>query len=653
MTESESRQHDEREAISYFLGLKKNYELQRQQWERKWDQAEAAVYMRDNYLDKVYAGRAVINSPIMKWKVKGITARINKVLFNVSPFGRITDKKLKEVKQTTVDLWNKYIFECQLDRIDFKENYKMFSKDKCIYGTAVAKITQEYETKEVDFFEDGGEPEEVTVKDDTYFRPVLLKEFYSDSSKYNINDSQACIHSTKISWSELKKNEKRKETQTFELIDRETGQDLGTEEEQVEVGVYHNLELLEGNGKNLTEEQEEYLERMGFNITQTQIFQKGLREKDKTGYVTIDECYGKFVIDGEEKEVICVIANGQVVIRLEETPFKHRRYIRPFIVGRYEPVPNRLYGESNVIAGLNLLQELNASRAMNIDAGTQSIFPMNYIDMTKEVNWDGNWRPNGIVKGLGPNGMTPILNPFLGNIKLETSQLIQRDLDQLWSLSPVQEGTTDKSQIPATARATIAVIAQNDLPLNDIIDNAIEEELKPFIEMLLERDLVFKDVEDLLSVWEERDIVAAGITDETSMRDLFFDFNVKILGSLELSNEIAQQNAWVNFIALTEKNPEMVRRLNYTEVFDRYLKSFGIKDDSEGIFFDEVEVAKTAQEQQQAAMQEQQQLEMDRQKQRAESVQDYRAKVDTDVEGKLAEMQGEVALEVATGKKIM
>ncbi|NIQ13159.1 MAG: hypothetical protein GTO02_01740, partial [Candidatus Dadabacteria bacterium] len=213
--------------------------------------------------------------------------------------------------------------------------------------------------------------------------------------------------------------------------------------------------------------------------------------------------------------------------------------------------------------------------------------------------------------------------------------------------------TTDKSQIPATARATIAVIAQNDLPLNDIIDNAIEEELKPFIEMLLERDLVFKDVEDLLSVWEERDIVAAGITDETSMRDLFFDFNVKILGSLELSNEIAQQNAWVNFIALTEKNPEMVRRLNYTEVFDRYLKSFGIKDDSEGIFFDEVEVAKTAQEQQQAAMQEQQQLEMDRQKQRAESVQDYRAKVDTDVEGKLAEMQGEVALEVATGKKIM
>ncbi|MHA1968402.1 MAG: hypothetical protein ACW964_11425, partial [Candidatus Hodarchaeales archaeon] len=120
-------------------------------------------------------------------------------------------------------------------------------------------------------------------------------------------------------------------------------------------------------------------------------------------------------------------------------------------------------------------------------ANTQSIFPMTYIDKSKNINWDYQWRPNGIIEGIGSDGITSIINPSLANVNLNDSAIIQRDIDQLFSLSPVQEGTSDRSKIPQTKGATLSIIAQNDMPLNELIMLQTNEVLKPFIEMLYER----------------------------------------------------------------------------------------------------------------------------------------------------------------------
>ena len=266
------------EAANYFLGLKGKYQEQRSAYENKWDQAQSAVYMIEDELDEVYQGRSRVNSPIMKWKVKGIVARINRVIFGADPIGRIEEKKISSSTNTNiVDLWNKYIFENQLIKIDFKESYKLFTKNKTIFGTSVAKIPQEFKTKKMNFFDDE-EGEEFVVKDDTFFKPILLTEFYSDVSKYNINESQACIHSTTMSMEEMRKNEKRTITEVFDVVDAETGEVVGQEEKSREVGFYENLDLLQDGGKNLTEEQEHYLKLLRYNTTSTQQFKKNLKE---------------------------------------------------------------------------------------------------------------------------------------------------------------------------------------------------------------------------------------------------------------------------------------------------------------------------------------------------------------------------------------
>ncbi len=632
-------------ALNYFLSLKQNYSLQRLPWETKWTQALANYHLLDE-AEQVYEGRAKIRIPIMKWKVNGIVARINKILFNVDPIARLEDSKVDEKNKNLVDLWNKYIFDYQLGEIGFKEAFKLFIQNKTIFGTSVAKISQEFEEKEFSFFDDE-ESETITVKDNTYFRNMLLTEFYSDVNKLDIQESQACIHTTNISMEELRRDE-------IGFVIEETETEFGFEENRVKTGFYKNLNLLVSDGTNITDEQAEYIQLLGLNETGITNFKKDMEESKKTGFIKIDECYGKFDLDGDgiAEEVVCTVANGRVVIRLEPTPFKHTKLVRPFIVGRYEPIANCLYGNSNVILGRNLLMELNAARAQATDARTRSVANMWYMDETKNVRWDMRWKPGGVVKGQGQNGLTPLINPNLSNVSINDSTMIQRDIDQLWSLSPVQEGTSDRSQIPSTARGTLAIISQNDMPLNDIIDNTTERELKPFIEMLYERNLVFKDVDDLLDVWDEKDIEQAGVTAETSMSELQTVFNIKVLGNLELSNEIAHQQGWQAFLSWAQTIPPIAKRLDWQAVAEKQLASFGIKDDSEGIWHNEEEILKTDQAQSEAQQQQLQAAEQQRQKVRGENISEAQFLKEIDTEADIVKMQSEAVIEKTTGQKI-
>ena len=634
------------EAIDYFMSLKRNYELQRQPWENRWRQARAAYHLTDD-LDTVYEARAKIQIPVMKWKVNGIASRIMRILFNVLPIGRLEDTKVKSVEKNVVDLWNKYIFEYQLGKIRFKSSFKTFVKNKTIEGTSVAKVTQEVEKKEFTFFEDE-EPEEIFVKDNTFFRPMLLEEFYSDVNKEDIDESQACIHSASVSMQSLMSERIRTEEEEVLLPDG------SIEIETKKVGTYKNLNLLITPGNNITDEQADYIEELGLNKGQTVEFKKSLKEIRKTGFVQVDECYGLFDLkgNGELEEVVCTIANGRVVIRLEPTPFKHKRFVRPFIVGKNEPIANCLYGTSNVILGLNLLMELNAARAQATDARTRSVANMWYIDQTKNVTWDGVWRPNGKIKGQGQNGMVPLINPNLSNVSILDSELISRDLDQLWSLSPVQEGTSDSRLIPKTSSGTSQLINQNDMPFNDIIDNTIENELKKFIEMIYERNVVFKDVSDLLVVWDEKELKKAGLSEETDMADLLFEFDVKLLGNLELSNEVAHQQGWQSFIGWAMSVPPVAKRLDWQALANKQLASFGIKDHSEGIWLDDEILAEIDQDQAEAQKQQLEGLENQKDEQRRKTKEDAQFLKELDVEGDIVKMQSEAVIERTTGQKV-
>ena len=640
--------NQDKEIIDYFMALKTTYATQREGLEELWDQALKA-YKVDEGLSRTYEGRAKVNVPVTLMKVEGIESRINRILFNRDPWGRIESKKEEPQKKNILDLLNEYIFGHQLPEIDFKSNFKEHNKNRCIYGTSIAKIPQEYEEREFSYFED--EEPELIIRKNTYFRPLLIQDFYTDASISDINKSKACIHFTKERLEDLLALEKRTVTEEIESAD-EQGNPI-IEEKTTTVGVYENLDLIKpGDTGNMTDAQKEYASILGLSSKSEAVFQRKLKATKKSGYVEIDECYGRYDLDGDgvPEEVIVTIANGDVVIRKEPTPFRHKRYVRPFIVGRYIKLANTFYGLSKVILGLPLLYELNASRSQSTDARTYSNFPMMYEDKSKSVRWDGVWRPMGRITGVGSNGITPIINPNLSNVKMQDSVLIGQDLDQLWSLAPVQQGTSDSRLIPKTAAGTMAIIQQNDLPLNDLIAQVSNDELRPFLEMLYERNLVFKDTEDLLDIYSEEEVQKLGIDPNMSMKDLVVNVKYNILGTMELANEVAHQQGYTQFTQYAIQVPPIARRIDWRVMGEKVLKCYGISDDATDLWLDEEEVMKVQQEQAKA------QTEAE-----AKAKEEYGQKVKTDVEGQIAEdnnkgriemekLVAEASLEVAGGK---
>lgn len=644
---------DDIDCISYFLSLKQKYKIQRQRWEERWREAESIFYSDIENLNKIYQGNSSLHIPIMHWKAIGIYSRITRSIFKNQPFFRIDDLQHDKGDKTVVDFHNKYINDYQLDNIEFKKSFKDHILRKVIYGTSVSKVAQEYETEDFSYNEDQ-ESEEIVIKDDTYLNPVLLTEFYSDINKYDIIDSQCCIHSTVVTFESLNSNKKRKEMKEVEVSDGFGGTFFKQESE--DVGVYENLELLLLDHGNVTEEQEEYMQYLGLSDSNDKnAYIDKLKEIKKTGYVNIDECYGKYWINGKYVEALITIAEGKVIIRKQETPFKHRRYKRPFIVGRFKKIPSCLYGMSNFNLGAGLNAEYQACRQQAIDARTRSIANMWYEDISKSIKWDYKWRPNGIVKGNGQNGLTPLINPYIGNITNNDSLMIQRDIDQLWYLSPVQEGASDSRMVPGTASGTQQIIAQNDIPLNDLIENTVNEEIKPFLEMLIERNFTFKTPDSLTSVFSKEELQRYGI-DKIDTKKFVFTPIVKIIGTYELANEQAQQNGYMAIMNVSERIPILAKRLKWNVMVDRLMRSFGLKDDKWDLLHNEEDVLRAEQAEAQAqAQSQQQQLMMQMQlmeKKRGEDLQDYDAKKSVDAQKEVQKMIAEAQIERSTGQKI-
>jgi hypothetical protein len=144
------------------------------------------------------------------------------------------------------------------------------------------------------------------------------------------------------------------------------------------------------------------------------------------------------------------------------------------------------------------------------------------------------------------------------------------------------------------------------MPLNELIMLQTNEVLKPFIEMLYERNITFKTVDDLLTIYTEEELNSKGINQTLDMKQLYFTFNIKVLGNLELSNEIAHQNGYMNFLNYAQNVPPLAKRLDWKVAGEKLLSSFGIKDDGKDIFLDEetvMEAEKQMQEQQLKALQ--------------------------------------------------
>ena len=300
----------------------------------------------------------------------------------------------------------------QLSEANFKIKTAVFIKNMLLDGTAIAKLPyrfQEVETAQTvtEINPQTGEPvvRKLPSKEVAFDGPdveiIPFQDFFPDWSVRvpgDIQSMRGVVHRTWKTLASLRSSGKYKNLKELELS--------------------FSLKGSNAWGPAYYESEEgELLENLNDRIP-------GIKRE---GQVEIWEYWGLYDPngDGNFKEYIITIANGDVVIRAEENFYDAK--FKPFVACPNIVREAEFYGIPEVIALRPLIKEANALRNARLDNINLSVNPMWIIDRSAGINHRSLYsRPNGIIWTNDINGIRPIQipDPSIGSLA-ETNNLAQ------------------------------------------------------------------------------------------------------------------------------------------------------------------------------------------------------------------------------------
>jgi hypothetical protein len=312
----------------------------------------------------------------------------------------------------------------QFEEMQFQGKTAVFIKSMLLDGTAIAKVPYRY--KEVDTIRRRREVDpisgaQITVKEPSFevlfdgpdLEIVPIYDFFPDWSAKKPGDIAAmrgCVHRMRKTVQALK-----------------------------QAGVYKNLKELEALS----------VAKKGCDAWGTPYYFNDDGEKDAfekfqgveeagikdEGKVEIWEYWGLHDPDGngEYKEYIITIANGDVIIREEENFYDYK--FKPFVACPNYLRENEFYGIPELTAVRSLIKEANQIRNARLDNINLSVNPMWIADRNAGINAKQLFaRPNGVVWSNDVNGIKPLppLDPSIGS--REEMAFIQNDIQNATAL---------------------------------------------------------------------------------------------------------------------------------------------------------------------------------------------------------------------------
>jgi hypothetical protein len=153
------------------------------------------------------------------------------------------------------------------------------------------------------------------------------------------------------------------------------------------------------------------------------------------GRVELWEYWGLFdpAGDGNFEEYLIVVANGDVVIRIEPNFYDYK--FKPFVACPNYLRENEFYGVPELLPVRSLVKEANTLRNARLDNINLSVNPMWIADKAAGINAKALYsRPNGIIWTNDINGIKPLppQDPSIGS--REEMAFIQNDIQNATAL---------------------------------------------------------------------------------------------------------------------------------------------------------------------------------------------------------------------------
>lgn len=363
-------------------------EYRDQNFKDDWDKYERIFRGKWSAEDKQrQSERSRIISPATQQAVETRHAEVMEAIFGQGEFFDIKDD-LKDVNGSKIDV---EIIKNQLYE-DFAQDKIRKSIDQIelmaeIYGTGIGEITvskvktyypqqQPLDNNQVAF--GVNESDRIAVK----INPINPKNFLFDPNGISIDDCMGVAVERYISVHKIVEGIK------------------SGKYKKVDVGTLYVDDSLEA-----TQEARNYQDDKVLLLTYYGLVPKEYLKKDNEEVVDVlGEAEIEFSEDIDDYadmvEAIIIIANGNMLLKAEETPYMMKD--RPIIAYQDDTVPNRLLGRGTVEKAFNMQMAIDGSMRSHMDSLALTSAPMMGMDATRlprgakfEVKPGGNFMVNG------------------------------------------------------------------------------------------------------------------------------------------------------------------------------------------------------------------------------------------------------------------
>ena len=287
-------------------------------------------------------------------------------------------------------------FAMQFEQMRFPAKFVPFVKSASIRGTAIAKVPYKFtermitkRTVEPDPLYGVPVPTKKDVLEVTYDGPefefIPLVDFFPDwtiRTPADIESMRGCTHRTWKTLSELKAAEKRGSS-----------------------GVYERLDELEVS-----------LDRKGSAAWSEPYYKSDVSRREdpdlKKKPIELWEYWGLFDLKGNGELVDCIvtIANGDVVIRIQENFYDYK--LKPFVAAVNVPLEGEFYGASELFAIRGSVKEATTLRNARLDQINLAVNRQWVVDRSAGINARALYsRPNGIIWANDVKGIQPLPPP--------------------------------------------------------------------------------------------------------------------------------------------------------------------------------------------------------------------------------------------------
>jgi len=303
----------------------------------------------------------------------------------------------------------------QLEEMEFQSKSAVFKKALLLDGTAIGKVPYRY--KEIEtlrrvqdadpltgMITSSKQPAIEVLFDGPDFEVVPIYDFFPDWSVKKPGDiisMRGCVHRMYKTLASLKQNTLYKNLKELEASVTIKGSDAWSTPYYADDSHKQEFERLQDNKEGMKDE----------------------------GRVELWEYWGLFdpKNTGQFEEYLIVIANGDVVIRIEPNFYDYK--FKPFVACPNYVRENEFYGIPELAAVRSLIKEANTLRNARLDNINLSVNPMWIADRAAGINSKSLFsRPNGIIWTNDINGIKPMqpLDPSLGS--REEMGFIQQDI---------------------------------------------------------------------------------------------------------------------------------------------------------------------------------------------------------------------------------